>query len=256
MNQPAKDARDRFESAWAHRDGGFPSTRWSVVCQARSADPAAEVALAELCRMYWRPVYSYLRGQGHAPHDAEDLTQSFFVMLLDQKLFDAADQARGRLRSFLLIALKRFAANEYKRGRTQKRGGARTHVPIEIGDAEESYTKELATGLSPDLLFERQWALTTLNSVLAKLREDYVRDGREGVFDALRDRLSAVDDPASLASVAKRLGMSEGAVKVAVHRMRQRYRRILRNEIALTVDSPREVDDEIMHLYKIFGDTA
>src|SRR5215207_4541134 len=121
--------REQIQTMSSNRDGGFPSTRWSVVCQARSTDPDAEVALAELCRMYWRPVYSYLRGQGHAPHDAEDLTQSFFVMLLDQRLFAAVDQARGRLRSFLLVALKRFAANEYKRERAQKRGGARTHVP-------------------------------------------------------------------------------------------------------------------------------
>jgi RNA polymerase sigma-70 factor (ECF subfamily) len=244
--------REQFETATANRDGGFPSTRWSVVCQARSNDPAAGAALAELCRTYWRPVYSFLRGQGKAPHDAEDLTQGFFVMLLDQNLFATVDEAKGRLRSFLLVALKRYAANEHKRERTQKRGGGSAHVSIEAGDAEERYAEEMATGLAPDLLFERRWALTLLNTVLAKLRADYARDGHADLFDALKDRFSTDDDPASLASVAQQLGMTEGAVKVAVHRMRQRYRKILRNQIAFTVGSLREVDDEIMHLYQIF----
>jgi DNA-directed RNA polymerase specialized sigma24 family protein len=191
-----------------------------------------------------------------APHDAEDLTQGFFVMLLDQNLFASVDEAKGRLRSFLLVALKRFAANEYKRGQRQKRGGGSTHVSIGIGDAEERYAEDLATGLAPDLLFERQWALTLLNTVLAKLRAEYARDGRVDLFDTLKDRFSADDDPASLASVAEQLGMTEGAVKVAAHRMRQRYRKILRNQIASTVGSPREVDDEIMHLHRIFGNAG
>jgi RNA polymerase sigma-70 factor (ECF subfamily) len=227
-----------------------------VVFQARSADPASGAAVAELCRMYWRPVYSFLRRQGNASHDAEDLTQGFFVMLLDQGSFATVDEAKGRLRSFLLVALKRFAANEYQRGRTQKRGGAVRHVPIDSGDAEDHYAAELATGLTADLLFEREWAITLLDTVLAKLREDYARDGREGVFDALKGRFSANDDPASLASVAEQLGMSESAVKVAAHRMRQRYRKLLRRQIALTLDSPREVDEEIMHLFRVFGDAG
>jgi DNA-directed RNA polymerase specialized sigma24 family protein len=212
--------------------------------------------LAELCRVYWRPVYSFLRRQGNASHDAEDLTQGFFTMLLDQESFARVDEARGRLRSFLLVALKRFAANEYQRGRTQKRGGTARHVPIDPSDAEEKYAAELATGLAPDLLFERQWAITMLDSVLAKLREDYARDGREDIFDALKDRFSVDGDPALLGRVAEQLGMSEGAVKVAMHRMRQRYRKLLRSQIALTVECPAEVDDEILHLFKVFGDAG
>lgn len=203
--------------------------------------------------MYWRPVYSFLRRQGNAPYDAEDLTQGFFVMLLDQDAFATVDEAKGRLRSFLLVVLKRFAANQYERAQTQKRGGRAMHVPIDTGDAEEHYTGELATGLAPDMLFEKQWAITLLDAVLAKLREDYAREGHEAVFDALKDRFSADGDPALLATVAAQLGMNESAVKVAAHRMRARYRKLLRSQIALTVDSPSEVDEEIMHLFRAVG---
>jgi RNA polymerase sigma factor (sigma-70 family) len=256
MNDAATDPQGQLETVTANRDGSFPATRWSVVFRARSADSAASAALAELCRVYWRPVYSFLRRQGNASHDAEDLTQGFFVMLLDQESFATVDEARGRLRSFLLVALKRFAANEYQRGRTQKRGGAVTHLQIDTGNAEDHYTAELATSLAPDLLFERQWAITLLDTVMAKLREDYARGGHERVFDALKGRFSADGGPALLASVAEELGMNESAVKVAVHRMRQRYRKLLRSQIALTVDSPGEVDEEIMHLFKVFADAG
>jgi RNA polymerase sigma-70 factor (ECF subfamily) len=206
--------------------------------------------------MYWRPVYSFLRRQGNSPQDAEDLTQGFFAMLLDQDAFATVDEARGRLRSFLLVVLKRFAANQYEREQTQKRGGRATHVPIDTEDAEDQYAAELATGLAPDLLFERQWAITLLDTVLAKLREDYAREGREEVFDALKDRFSADGDPALLASVAAQLGMKESAVKVAAHRMRARYRKLLRSQIALTVDSPHEVDEEILHLFQAVGNVG
>jgi len=206
--------------------------------------------------MYWRPVYSFLRRQGNAPHDAEDLTQGFFVMLLDQDAFATVDEAKGRLRSFLLVVLKRFAANQYERGQTQKRGGRATHMPIDTGDAEEQYSAEVATGLAPDSLFERQWAITLLDTVLAKLREDYARDGREAVFDALKDRFSVDGDPVLLATVAAQLGMNQGAVKVAAHRMRARYRKLLRSQIALTVDSPQEVDEEILHLFQAVGNAG
>jgi DNA-directed RNA polymerase specialized sigma24 family protein len=256
MNDAATDPQEHVEAAPTNFDGNFPATRWSVVLRAQSTDPAATAALAELCRMYWRPVYSFLRRQGNASHDAEDLTQGFFVMLLDRKSFSTVEEARGRLRSFLLVLLKRFAANEYQRERTQKRGGAVAHVPIDTGDAEEHYTAELATGLSPDLLFERQWAITLLDTVMAKLHESYARDGREAVFDALKGRFSADNDSALLASVAAQLGMNESAVKVALHRMRERYRKLLRSQIALTVDSPQEVDEEILHLFKALGNAG
>lgn len=245
-----------LEATPANGDGSFPATRWSVVYRTRSSDPASRTALADLCRAYWPPVYSFLRRQGHSTHDAEDLTQGFFVMLLEQDLFATVDEAGGRLRSFLLVALKHFVANEHKYERRQKRGGGAEHVPLDLENAEECYMAELASGLSPDRLFERQWALTLLQTVMAKLREEYARNGREGIFDALKDRFSTDGDAASLAAVAGQLGMTEGAVKVAAHRMRQRYQGILRNQIALTVDSPREVNEEITHLFKIFRNSG
>jgi RNA polymerase sigma-70 factor (ECF subfamily) len=253
MDDAANKRREPFGDGTANHDGNFPATRWSVVLKSRGADLGADKALGELCRVYWRPVYSFLRRQGNGVEDAEDLTQDFFGMLLDQKSFAKVDEAKGQLRSFLLVVLKRFAANEYQRGRTQKRGGRRAHVPIDTEEAEEQYAAELATGITPDLLFEKQWAITMLDTVLAKLREDYVRGGREDVFDALKNRFSMAGDPPMPGSVADRLGMSEGAVRVAVHRMRERYRKLLRDEIELTVDSPREVDEEIRHLFNVLG---
>lgn len=234
--------------------GAFPATRWSMVLKARDTDdPAAAAALAELCRVYWYPVYSFLRRQGNGPHDAEDLTQGFFASFLARGSLATVDEAKGRLRSFLLVAVKRFAASQHERDKAQRRGGGAPHIPIDTLHAEERYTAEPSTTLAPDVLFEKQWALTLLDTVLGLLRQDYARTGRATIFDALKDRLSTDGDPSSLAQVATSLGMNEGAVKVAVFRLRQRYRRILHEQIALTVDSPGEVNAEIAHLFKVFS---
>ena len=242
-------------SALSTRQGGaFPPTRWSVVLAARDADdPAAPKALGELCRIYWRPVYCFLRRQGNAMHDAEDLTQGFFASLLERKSLATVDEARGRLRSFLLVALKRFAASEHQRSMAQKRGAGAEHVTIHAQDAEDRYVAEPATHLTPESLVEKQWALTLLDTVLAKLRAEYAAAGREAIFDALKDRLSTDGPDGTLATIARALNMNEAAVKVAVFRLRQRYRRALHSEIELTVDSPEEVREEILHLFKIFG---
>jgi RNA polymerase sigma-70 factor (ECF subfamily) len=237
-----------------HGGGPFPPTRWSIVIAARDADdPAAPKALAELCRIYWRPVYSFLRRQGNAMHDAEDLTQGFFASLLERGSLATVDEARGRLRSFLLVALKRFAASEHARAMAQKRGGRVQHVTIDAQDAEDRYVAEPATHLSPDLLFEKQWALAVLGNVLARLRAEYAAAGREAVFEALKDRISTDGAEGTLADVAEKLRMNEPAVKVAAFRLRQRYRRALHEEIECTVQSPDEVREEIMHLFQIFS---
>jgi RNA polymerase sigma-70 factor (ECF subfamily) len=181
------------------------------------------------------------------------LTQGFFAMLLERDSLATAEEAKGRLRSFLLVALKRFAANQYHRDHALMRGGGVTHVPIDTSQAEDHYIAEPCTKVAPDLLFDRQWALTLLETVLKMLRADYARDGREVLFESLSGRLCTEGDSATLAQVADDLGMNEGAVRVAVHRMRQRYRKILREQIELTVDSPGEVDGEIQHLFQVFS---
>lgn len=234
--------------------GVFPATRWSVVLRARQrGEPLAAEALAELCKSYWKPVYAFLRRQGNAPHDAEDLTQGFFAMLLERDSLASVEESKGRLRSFLLVAVKRFAANEHERASALKRGGGTLHVALDADEAEQACVIEPATEVTPELLFERQWALALLDTVLKKLRVEYATGGRDRVFDALKERLSADGDVETLAQTAALLGMNEGAVKVAVFRLRQRYRRLLHEEIALTVDSPSEVNAEIVHLFKVFG---
>jgi DNA-directed RNA polymerase specialized sigma24 family protein len=236
------------------RGGLFPATRWSVVLRARDlGKPQAAEALAELCKTYWKPVYAFLRHQGNSPHDAEDLTQGFFAMLLNRGSLSHVAEGQGRLRSFLLVAVKRFAASEHERACALKRGGGVLHVPLDADEAERACRFEPTTQVTPELLFERQWALALLDRVLAKLSAEYAKDGRGHVFEALKERLSADGDADTLAQVAAELGMNEGAVKVAVFRLRQRYRRVLHEEIALTVDSANEVNAEIAHLFKVFS---
>ena len=232
----------------------FPQTRWSMVILAGQGGGAkAEEALAELCKTYWKPVYAFLRRQGKLEHDAEDLTQGFFAMLLERGSFSHVEKGVGRLRSFLLVALKRFAANEYTRATALKRGGGVSHLILDSNVAEEAGAVDPGTDVTPEVIFERQWALALLDSVFGKLRLEYQKSGRENVFEILKSRISADGDEETLALLGEKLGMSEGAVKVAVFRLRQRYRRILQEEIMRTVDSPEEVDDEIRYLFRVFG---
>lgn len=233
-------------------DGDFPPTRWSLVLRARQlGDAHAEDALAELCRAYWKPIYLFLRRQGHNLHDAEDLTQGFFVMLLERDSLADVAQSKGRLRSFFLVAVKRLAINEHERARTLKRGAGARHFALN-GQEAECCPSALISDETPDRFFERQWALSLLEAVLTELQREYHRSGRERIFEALKDKLSAEPDDTTLAATAVSLGMTEGAVKVAVHRIRRRYRRILRAEIARTVESPEEIETEIAHLFKAF----
>ena len=228
----------------------FVTTHWSLVVSAgRNDTPHARNALEKLCRAYWFPIYAFVRRQGHGPHDAQDLTQEFFARLLEKKQLAVVDPAKGRFRSFLLASLKHFLANEWDKTKAQKRGGGQILIPIDVATAESSGGVDPADHLTAEKIFERRWALTLLDQVLRRLRAEYVRDGKENLFEQLKPTLTEVSRSVRYAEIAARLGTNEGAVKVVVHRLRQRYREVLRAEIADTVASPGEVEDEIRNLF-------
>ena len=228
----------------------FVTTHWSLVVSAgRNDTPHARDALEKLCRTYWFPIYAFVRRQGHGPHDAQDLTQEFFARLLEKKYLAGVDPAKGRFRSFLLASLKHFLANEWDKTRAQKRGGGQILIPIDVATAETSCGIEPADDLTAEKIYERRWALTLLDQVLRRLRAEYVRDGKENLFEQLKPTLTEASRSVRYAEIATRLGTNEGAIKVAVHRLRQRYREVLRAEIADTVASPGEVEDEIRNLF-------
>jgi RNA polymerase sigma-70 factor (ECF subfamily) len=230
-------------------------TRWSVVLAAGSRDTAqSRVALEKLCRAYWRPIFAFVRRQGHSSPDAQDLTQEFFARLLSKNYLGAVDRARGRFRSFLLASLKHFLANEWDKAGAQKRGGHQVLIPIDAQSAETSYAFEPADGMTAEKLFERRWALTLLDQVLAALRAEYEGEGKGALFEQLKSTLTGERRTIRYAEMGERLGMSEGAVKVAVHRLRQRYRELLRAEIAETVSTPEEVESEIRALFSALAD--
>lgn len=232
----------------------FVTTRWSVVLDAGDDQaPQAQEALACLCRTYWYPIYHFIRRQGHSMHDAQDLTQEFFSRLLEKNWVARADQSRGRFRSFLLMVLKRFLAGEWRRANAQKRAGARRALPFPLNDAETRYVQEPADDSTPDQAFEKQWVLTLLDTVVNQLRADYEQDDKARLFDALKPCLTGPSDHQPYATLAADLGMSEGAVKVAVHRLRERYRERLRLEIAQTVASASEVESELRHLFRVLA---
>lgn len=231
----------------------FGTTHWSIVLAAQSPDlPESREALENLCRCYWYPLYAFVRRRGHPAHEAQDLTQEFFATLLEKDYLEAADRERGRFRTFLLTAVSRFLSKQLDRSRAAKRGGGKKVLSIDISSGEERYHREPADTWTAERLFERRWALTLLESVLARLAERYVAEGKADLFERLRDYITG-DSSASYADTAAAAGMTEGAVKVAVHRLRRRYRDMLRQEIAATVGSPDEVDDELERLFEALG---
>jgi len=234
--------------------GEFLTTHWSVVLAAREADsPRADDALAKLCGAYWYPLYAYVRRRGYAPHDAQDLTQEFFARLVEKHFLAAVRQERGKFRWFLLSAMKRFLTNEWNRDRADKRGGGQNIVSLDEDAAEGRYRHEIADYITPDKLFDQSWAMTLLEQAQTQLRREYTNGGRGPIFEHLKVFLSGDRAPLSLAEAGAALGLNEGAAKVAVHRLRQRYRECLREQIAQTVSTPAEVDDEIRHLFEAFG---
>jgi len=228
----------------------FDTTRWTLVLQAGQRDGAGgREALARLCGAYWYPVYAFLRRKGRDADAARDLTQGFFARLLDKDVLGAADPARGRFRSFLLKSVEHFAANEDKRERALKRGGGAWHAPLDFDDAEGCYRREPAHEVTAERLFERRWAVALLDCVLARLRARSTKGGDARVFERLKVFLAGPLPDDSYAAAAAELGMSEAAVKVAIHRMRGRYRELLRDEVGRTVETEAEIDVEIRHLF-------
>jgi RNA polymerase sigma-70 factor (ECF subfamily) len=230
------------------------ATRWTVVLAAarfENPEPAMR-ALAELCQTYWPPLYAYIRRQGRDSHEAEDLTQEFFSRLLEKNYLADADPGKGKFRSFLLAALKHFLANEWDRARAQKRGGGHTVVALDALTAEARGRIEPADNSTPDKAYDRQWALTVLDHALKRLRLEFSDAGRERLFDELKGFLTGDEPGQSHAAIAVKCAMSEGAVKVAVHRLRRRYRDLLREEVAQTVAAPEEIDGEIRELFAAF----
>jgi RNA polymerase sigma factor (sigma-70 family) len=230
----------------------FATTHWSMVLAARDPDsPAARAALAELCRIYWYPLYAFIRRQGYASPDAQDLTQELFARLLEKDFLGGVSRDKGKFRSFLLAVCRHFLANERDRARARKRGGGRPLLPLDFNTAEERYSREPAHELTAEKLFERRWALTLLDQVLARLRQEFCSQGKTQLFDRLKCFLTGEKDKAPHAELAQELDMTAGAVKVAVHRLRRRYRDLLREEIARTVDTPDHIEDEIRQLFSV-----
>jgi RNA polymerase sigma-70 factor (ECF subfamily) len=238
--------------------GQFATTHWSVVLAAgNAASPGSRRALATLCEAYWFPLYAFARRLGRQPDDARDLTQAFFARLLEKDFLRAADPARGRFRSFLLAAFKHFLAKEHDRAAAQKRGGGKHMFSLDLASAEGRYGLEPASGLTPERAYERRWALTLLDRVMRRLQDESSALGKERLFDRLKVFLTGDSDTPPYREVADELGMTEGAVKVAVHRLRRRFRELVLEEIAQTVDGPAEVEDELRHLFEALrGETG
>ena len=227
----------------------FSTTRWSVIVAAgRSTGDSARAALETLCRDYWYPLYAYLRRSGQSPNDAEDLTQGFFAGFLAKNYLADLSPEKGRFRSYLLGALKHHVSGVRKRARAAKRGGGKAPLPLDFERAEERYRLEPSHDVTPDRIYERSWAIALLENVVEKLERDYADRGNGDLFAALRGFLTGADDTPYV-DVGAGLDMSEGAVKVAVHRMRRRYGELLRDEITRTLEPGDDVESEIRHLF-------
>ncbi|HEV2392448.1 MAG TPA: sigma-70 family RNA polymerase sigma factor [Verrucomicrobiae bacterium] len=238
----------------AQASSRFVSTRWSVVLKAGGGNSfQAQAALEKLCQAYWYPLYGYVRRRGYSPEDAQDLTQGFFARLLERNWVERADRQKGRFRSFLLSAMSHFLSDQWDKARAQKRGGGQSAVPLQLDTAETRYGYEPADSSTPEQSYDRRWSLALLEEVLRQVAAEYKLKGQEELFSKLHPCLVGNRTEQPYADLAGRLGISEGAVKTAVHRLRQRYRQLLRNEIAQTVANPAEVDEELRHLFAVVG---
>ena len=235
----------------ARADHGFNTTHWSVVLAAGESDATrAHAALEELCRTYWFPLYAYVRRRGSDPHEAQDLTQEFFLRLLDKQSLRLADSSRGKFRSFLLTSLKNFLINEWEKARAGKRGGGRAVQPLEFDDAERRYMAEPASDLTPEKLFEKRWAVAVVERAQARLREEHAAANKLSLFEHLKEQVWG-DRVNAYGELAARLNMTEGALRIAAHRMKERFRTLLREEVAHTAASAEEIDDELRYLVSL-----
>jgi RNA polymerase sigma-70 factor (ECF subfamily) len=226
----------------------FTTTHWSVVLEAQGESPAAHEALENLCRNYWRPIYGFVRREGANPEEAKDITQGFFALILERKDFQSVRQEKGRLRSFLLASLKHFIMNQRRDAKTIKRGGGRPLIPLDEIETYDSSEFDRSDMLSADLLYDRRWAFTVLDRAFARLREESQRSLNPPLLQRLNTLLSDEPERPSQADIAREFGMTENAVKQAFHRLRQRYRQLLQEEVAHTVATPAEIEDELRHL--------
>jgi RNA polymerase sigma factor (sigma-70 family) len=231
------------------RAGAFSVTRWTLVVDAAGTSPGAAEALEQLCGRYWYPIYAFVRRRGSDHHQAEDLTQGFFAFLLEKEILKKADRTRGKFRTFLLATLANFLANEWDKQQSLKRGGRIRIVSLDETVAEGLYHREPVETLTPEKLFERRWAFALLEQALARLKQDYLDAGKEEVFVKLEPALTGATPPGWYGGCAASLGMSENAVRVALHRLRRRFGELLRETIAPTVGDPGEVEDEVRHLF-------
>ncbi len=230
----------------------FPETPWTMLIQARDDNTLGTNALSDLCELYWYPVYAYIRRRGRNSHDAEDLTQAFFADFLRRNDFANADRARGKLRSYLATAVSHFLSQSYRKDRAAKRGGGQPVFSIDASLAEEKYQHEPVDKLTPEKLFERRWALTVLENVLDELKQDYSHQGKEEIFSELSGFLTGKPASSNYAEAGKKISLSEDAVKMAVHRLRKRFRNFLHRHIAATVESDAEVEGEIQWMMAAF----
>jgi RNA polymerase sigma-70 factor (ECF subfamily) len=229
----------------------FTTTHWSVVLGAQGDSPAAREALEKLCRTYWRPIYSFLRRQGIGPDEAEDLTQGFFALLLERKDLNTVRKEKGRLRSYLIVSLKNFLTDESRYAMAIKRGKGQRLIPLEELGVDERIQMEPPDLMTAEQIYEHRWASTVLDHVLSRLKDQYQAAGHAALFDSLKQLLPDEPGAPSQADVAAQLGMTENAVRQAFHRFRRRYQLLLREEIAHTVATPSDIEDELRHLISV-----
>jgi DNA-directed RNA polymerase specialized sigma24 family protein len=239
---------DQSPADGVSRAENFNTTHWSEVLLAgQSKAPQSDAALEKLCRTYWYPLYAYVRRQGHSAHDAQDLTQEFFARLLEKKYLNLADQARGQFRSFLLKSLHHFLVNDWVRGQALKRGGGQKVFSLDEAKAECGYQQEPAVQ-PPECLYDQRWAVTLLNTAMERLGRDYAAAGKRDLFERLKSLLLNEGSSEAYAELTGPLAMSEGAIKVAVHRLRQRFREAVRMEVAQTLADPADIEEELRSL--------